>query len=110
MHPIERADRLEQLKLELAQAQQAVSLYQAQATEAYALAAEQEREQSRSAYTAYGVRSKDQARSWGLRVSELKIEIAALENGRAALAVPIVLGAAQCAAVDDTAGICGAPA
>jgi predicted YcjX-like family ATPase len=104
MTPTERADRLAQLKQELQKAQQAQSLYQGQASEAYALAAEQVREQTRHAYTAYGVRCKAQALSWGRRCGELMCEIAAIEGWPAALAAPVALSAEQCAAVDDTMG------
>jgi len=102
MHPTEREDRLAQLKEELARARQAHTLYLSNATEAYALAAEQTREQPRSAYTAYGVRCKSQALTWGRRIGELMVEIADLERGRAADVAPVSLSNEQCAAVDDT--------
>lgn len=106
----ECTDRLQQLQSELQAARTAQAMYQSHASEAYALAAEQMRDGPRSAYTAYGVRCKDQARSWGMRSGELMVEIAALESGRASLAAPVVLNAEQCAAVDDTAGLCGVAA
>lgn len=100
----ERADRLAQLREELAKAEQAHSLYQSNAAEGYALAADHQPGPSHTAYTRYAVRCKGQALVWGSRCGELMVEIAALQAGPASLAAPVVLTAEQCAAVDETIG------
>ena len=97
----ERADRLAQLREELAKAQQAHSLYQSNATEGYALAADHQPGPTHTAYTRYAVRCKGQALVWGQRCGELLVEIRELEKPAAA-AVPFEVSAEQCAAVDDT--------
>lgn len=100
---------IEELKKQLAQAQQAQAQYDAQATEAYALAAEQQPGVNHSSYVSYAVRCRGQAMVWGRRVGELLCEIKAIEQPATA-ASRFELSAAQLAAVDDTAGLCGVAA
>lgn len=99
----ERTDRLQELQAELQAARTAQAMYQANATEAYALAADYNPGTANMAYTKYAVRSKGQALIWGRRAAELASEIAALEKPAAA-AADVDLTAAQCAAVDETFG------
>ena len=99
----ERADRLEQLRVELSQAVRAQAVHNSHAAEGYALAAEhQPCTSGHTCWTAYAVRSGRQAIAWRRRAAELEAEIAALERVPAAFAAPASVSAAQCAAVDDT--------
>lgn len=104
----ERTDRLQQLRDELKAAQEAQAMYQANATEAYALAADHRPGTANMAYTKYAVRCKGQAMVWARRVGELLCEIAALE--KPACFAPVELSAEQCAAVDDTHNFCAVAA
>ena len=105
MHPTERADRLQQLKEELNAARRAVADYDALAIEAKALAAERLTEYGRFAMTSQHIRYRGQAMAWQRRVMELTNEIAALESGPAAVAVPVVLSDDEVRGMDEMAGV-----
>lgn len=94
---------IEELRKQLAQAQQNQAFYNEQNTEAYALAAEHQPGVTHSAYVAYAIRCAGQAMVWGRRVGELMCEIKAIEQP--ASAVRVTLTPAQCAAMDECAGV-----
>lgn len=100
MAPTERADRLERLRAELAQAAQSERQYTQFGREAMDQSYEDQPLQAQFALRAHAFRLKGQAASYAARRAELVKEIAALEAS-SAQAAPAVT-AEQRDAMDDT--------
>lgn len=96
MAPTERADRLAQLDVEIAAAEQGRDLYNQLADEARDQSYEESAPQARDAYMGHATRLRAQAIGFTTKVFELRNQRKTLE------AAPVVLTAEQCEAVDDT--------
>lgn len=96
MAPTERADRLAQLDVEIAAAEQGRDLYNQLADEARDQSYEESAPQARDAYMGHATRLRAQAMGFATKVFELRTQRKALE------AAPVVLTAEQCADIDDT--------
>jgi hypothetical protein len=102
MHPTELSDRLAQLNQRLDEARATVQRANAAADECKALAAEQDSETARVAYTAQQCRHRGIAMHWENHAAELVREIAGLE-AQPVLAPVLTVGQRQ--AADEMAGV-----